>query len=74
MDDNLLNINNDKSWKDYRTIQAWKDVNKTPWTEGLLGDNQTITGQEFSENPIISGIQKFNKGLSMKQKLADRRK
>jgi hypothetical protein len=63
MDDNLLNINNDKSWKDYRTIQAWKDVNKTPWTEGLLGNNQTITGQEFSENPIISSIQKFNKGL-----------
>jgi len=63
MGDNLLDINNQKSWDDLRTVQAWKDVNKTPWTEGLLDDNQTITGQEFSDNPIIGGMQKFNKGL-----------
>jgi len=63
MGDNLLDINNQKSWDDLRTVQAWKDVNKTPWTEGLLDDNQTITGQEFSDNTIIGGMQKFNKGL-----------
>ena len=56
-------MDENKGLLDLRTIQAWKDVNKTPWTQGLLGDNQTITGQEFSDNPIIGGMQKFNKGL-----------
>ena len=46
-----------------RTFKAFEGVNETPFTEGLLGDNQTITGQEFSDNPIIGGMQKFNKGL-----------
>tara|TARA_Y100001963_G_scaffold120435_1_gene168351 strand:+ start:1158 stop:2822 length:1665 start_codon:yes stop_codon:yes gene_type:complete len=56
-------MDENKGLLDLRTIQAWKDVNKTPWTAGLLDDNQTITGQEFSDNPIIGGVQKFNKGL-----------
>ena len=56
-------MDENKGLLDLRTIQAWKDVNKTPWTNSILGDNQTITGQEFSDNPIIGSMQKFNKGL-----------
>jgi len=46
-----------------RTFKAFEGVNDTPFTDGLLADNQTITGQEFSDNPVIGGMQKFNKGL-----------
>ena len=46
-----------------RTFKAFEGVNNTPFTDGLLADNQTITGKEFSDNPVIGGMQKFNKGL-----------
>jgi len=52
-----------KGLLDYRTIKGFEGANDTPWTDGLLGDNQTITGQEFSDNPVVGGMQKFNKGL-----------
>lgn len=52
-----------KGLLDYRTIKGFEGANDTPWTDGLLADNQTITGQEFSDNPVVGGMQKFNKGL-----------
>ena len=56
MADNLL---------DLRTIKGFQGASETPFTDNLLGVNsgKTLTGQEFSDNPIVSGMQKFNKGL-----------
>ena len=53
----------EKKISDLRTFKAFEDANEIPWTRGLLDDKQTITGKEFSENPVIGGMQKFNKGL-----------
>ena len=56
MADNLL---------DLRTIKGFQGASETPFTDNLLGVNtgKTITGQEFSDNPIIKPFQQFNKAL-----------
>lgn len=48
---------------DLRTIKNFVGANETPFMDSLLDNNLTLTGQEYSDNPILAGVQKFNKGL-----------
>ena len=48
---------------DLRTVKNFISANQTPYMDSLLDNNLTLTGQEYSDNPILAGVQRFNKGL-----------
>lgn len=48
---------------DLRTVKNFVGANETPYMDSLLDNNLTLTGQEYSDNPILAGVQRFNKGL-----------
>ena len=52
-----------ENFLDLRTVKNFTGANETPYMDSLLDNNLTLTGQEYSDNPILAGVQRFNKGL-----------
>lgn len=52
-----------ENFLDLRTVKNFTGANETPYMDSLLDNNLTLTGQEYSDNPLLAGVQRFNKGL-----------